>query len=935
MSARVNATCLLCLLALASAMPAQQPILQVPTSFPWETDPVVADLLGDVTGDGVPDVIVGEGSFFDDEFGGWQPGRFTGRSGADGALLYAVDGQAPKEGLGQALTAMGDVNGDGLGDALVIAVSAAHLVSGVDGAELRRITEATSYLFAMVARMPDIDGDGIDDAVIGTPQDEGAGAGGAVRVHSGRDGSVLVLVSGQDALESWGTAVAAPGDVDDDGFCDFAFTVSVADASQPRRVRMHSGRTGALLFELLGGPQPSGLYSDLFGRALGAASDIDLDGRPDLLLGMWVDTSPEGLGIVRVHSGATGGLVLGLTPSEAPGQVGTSLAGTGDLDLDGWPDLAASAKSYANSGACRLFSGVDGVERSRILASDVEGTSWDFGMDMRVVPDVDADGQSDILIAAADSIVLMPGVLPRRVAAWHSWNGTEPDAQFGAAVAEAGDADGDGFGDMIVGSPGPTSLFGLAGAVQLFSGKDGALLWTRNGEATDRLGAAVAAAGDVDGDGLSDVLAGAPGPIGSAVSPGRLLLLSGADGSLLDEWQGSTLGDHFGAAVAEAADLDGDGVTDVAVGAPQHDGAQSGSGAITIFSGATGLQLGQLASATGNAYLGASLDVLGDLDGDGLVDVAVGAPNEKIPGSGFLVSAGTVRVVDHHAQVLLKIEAPKLNTAFGSIVVGAGDLDGDGTPEMAVLSPIEQTDLPEKFGAVRVYSGATALNTIDAADLGGTLAMTLAGGLDLDGDGGSDLVVATMESEASLPQAFVCGMAGRVPAISVTADTFGEGPSTQLALSDIDANGVAELIWGAAEPIEGAGHVAVRTHTASWLPLAPGLAGYAGVPTLTADGVPSAGIQVALTLDAAAAGAPVRLFAGLSKLGAPFHGGILVPAIDVVVPGVTDETGSVSWSGTWPAGLPAGSELFFQCWILDAAAPKGLAASHALKATLP
>src|SRR5262249_48876574 len=140
----------------------------------------------------------------------------------------------------------------------------------------------------------------------------------------------------------------------------------------------------------------------------------------------------------------------------------------------------------------------------------------------------------------------------------------DPNLAFGSGLALAGDADGDGTEDFLVGcSPSDPAL--STGCAQIVSGRTGAVLRELTHPGPDRLfGFAVAAAGDVDGDGRTDWLVGAP--IG-AESPhrGAAFVFAGSDGHLLREFTGDTAG--FGVSVTGIGDWNGDGHADVAVGA--------------------------------------------------------------------------------------------------------------------------------------------------------------------------------------------------------------------------------------------------------------------------------------------------------------------------------------------------------------------------------
>ncbi len=120
-----------------------------------------------------------------------------------------------------------------------------------------------------------------------------------------------------------------------------------------------------------------------------------------------------------------------------------------------------------------------------------------------------------------------------------------------------------------------------------------------------------------------------------------------------------------------------------------------------------------------------------------------------------------------------------------------------------------------------------------------------------------------------------------------------------------------------------------------WTDVGQSLPGTHGAPQLEASGSLADGTQVTLDLDGALEAAPAWLVAGLQQLGAPFKGGVLVPAPDVVLPLVTDAAGMLGLQATWPAGLPVGTQVAVQCWIEDAAAVAGYAASNAQLGVTP
>lgn len=309
---------------------------------------------------------------------------------------------------------------------------------------------------------------------------------------------------------------------------------------------------------------------------------------------------------------------------------------------------------------------------------------------------------------------------------------------FGSSVASLGDLDGDGVGDLAVGAAGDGDGAFLAGAVYiLFLNPDGTVRAEQKISPTeggftgpliawDFFGASVVSIGDHDGDGIGDIAVGAEEQEGGSGSVYVLLL--NADGTVRGEqaisWDTGGLDagledlDFFGSSVASVGDLDGDGVADLAVGAPGDDDDDGGDewGAVYIlFLNADGtVRAEQKISATeggsegpqsGERYFGASLTSTGDLNGDGMRDLVVGARGAGSPwGAGPWGSEVYVLTLDsdgtvHARHKLVDVEEGGARAEKGSAASGfgwprprgslavLGDLDGNGVDDLAVGAP--------------------------------------------------------------------------------------------------------------------------------------------------------------------------------------------------------------------------------------------------------
>ncbi|TAH37342.1 MAG: hypothetical protein EYC70_10245 [Planctomycetota bacterium] len=415
---------------------------------------------------------------------------------------------------------------------------------------------AGGHFGSAVAGVDDVNADGVPDFAVGAPAESpgGLAQAGAVYVLSGADGSLLHRFTGTQSGEALGFSVAGPGDVDRDGHADILagapFYTNVAPSDG--RMCLYSGRDGLVLVSYFGI-----LDQGFYGWSVSGAGDINADGWLDFLVGEPGDAHVND-GRVYVYDGATGGLMR-VHQGSFGEYVGISVAGAGDVNADGRADYlyGMPGRGGAFQGAALLHSGLDG-------------------------------------------------------AVIRAFTGTADSDYFGAAVAGIGDADGDAVADLAIGATGgPAS----GGYVSAYSGASGALLWRRPGAAAgDTLGASVAGAGDVDADGVPDVIAGAPGSDpGGKPDAGAAVLLRGSDGALSFTIAGSRAGIALGSAVSGAGDLSADTRADFLVGSPLADPAGlTDAGLVSLHGFAPFLSL---SSATISASSGVDVQVLMDFPG--------------------------------------------------------------------------------------------------------------------------------------------------------------------------------------------------------------------------------------------------------------------------------------------------------------------------------
>lgn len=511
--------------------------------------------------------------------------------------------------------------------------------------------------------------------------------------------------------------------------------------------------------------------------------------------------------------------------------------------------------------------------------------------------------------------------------------------RFGRSVATLRDFDGDGNGDLVVGAPYDDDGGLDRGAVHLLLlDADGSIKATGKISSTaggfggalpdeSKFGNAVAFLGDVDANGANDIAVGAIGDSDGGAKAGAVWLLFLKPNGTVDKYRKLTpadggfpfqlqAGDLFGRSIAPLPDMNGDGIPDVAIGAPGDDDAGPDAGCVYVayigpqltVIGGNKITTGQSGFGTlladGDRF-GQAVASLGDLNGDGFTDLAVGAWQDDTGGSGQ--GALHVLLLGPGAQVLSATKLAEglggfdgeLSTAdrFGGSVTSIGDLDGDQVADLAV-GAFNDDDGGVDAGAVWV--------------------------LFMNPDGSAKGEQKISELEGGL----VGGLDG--------SDHF----HAVAAVQDIDGDGTSELAVGAfGDNALGANTGAVWVlvlHSSEWTDLGQAVPGVLGAPVLGGIGTLAPATEVTLTLSKGTPLAPVALVLGTSQADLPFAGGVLVPHPDLTwVPGSTNAAGFLGLQGRWPPDAPAGTSIWMQAWMQDDAATGGWAASNGLQATAP
>ncbi len=408
---------------------------------------------------------------------------------------------------------------------------------------------------------------------------------------------------GENSGDVFGSEISTGiGDFNGDGYADVAISASSYN-NRSGRIYIYSGQDASLMGII------DALYEKDWIGPLCGIGDRNDDGFDDFVMGAsgWESGRP---GKVFIFHGSSGPFPLMLTPNDAAdsiigAEVGDNLGFPGtrlpDLDSDGYDDFAFTVSYF-----------------------DYPGTPHVLVISGKTL---------DTLFVLASNVT--------------------DDAFGGQSIASAGDVNGDGFGDIIVGAP---FYMAISGSAYLFSGADGSLLTTYlNSHYNDYFGMAVDGAGDVNGDGFDDVVIGNPANDEYGYASGQGCIFAGKAGPYPDTIYADDAGwsfhgqadDRLGRAVCGVGDINGDGKDDVALGAFQYYTGKVGE--VRIYSVEDGVLLHNFYGQTPHGAFGINVNTVGDINADGITELLVGAPYRwdgggGVPGPGeaFMYTLGTI-----------------------------------------------------------------------------------------------------------------------------------------------------------------------------------------------------------------------------------------------------------------------------------------------------
>ncbi|SDH39154.1 FG-GAP repeat-containing protein [Dyadobacter soli] len=522
-----------------------------------------------------------------------------------------------------------------------------------------------------------------------------------------------------------GSSIACAGDVNGDGFSDFLLGAEYYDNGQFNEgaVFVFHGQKGYITNHA--SMLESNQANAWFGTAVASAGDVNGDGYSDILVGCYTyDNGQTDEGHVFVYHGGAEGIgtneALTLSGGVSGAMIGYSVASAGDVNSDGFDDVIVGAPEYD-------YNGITGG--------------------IAIVYNGSADG-----IDANNKVILSK---------------TKPGSYFGSSVAAAGDVNGDGYGDIIIGARDYSDGQNKEGAAFIFPGSNSGIVaglsqTLQKDVANAGLGTSVSGAGDINRDGFADVVIGAPNFASGQNTFGAIYIYYGSSNNGAQNptmIQGYSVNSGFGSDVSSAGDINGDGFSDVIAGAYAESLGEVQEGAAYIFQGANGgiNSAGKvLQSNQPNAWFGASVASAGDVNADGFGDIVVGAPyydkNEFNEGVAFVYYGNSSGVISANpAPAILEINM--LGAQFGSSVQSAGDVNGDGYSDIVIGAKYASNGQTEE-GKIAVFHGSpigikpTASFSIESDQNNANLGFAVSGAGDVNGDGYSDIIIGTPHANA-------------------------------------------------------------------------------------------------------------------------------------------------------------------------------------------
>jgi FG-GAP repeat/FG-GAP-like repeat len=807
----------------------------------------------DVNGDGYGDIIVGAPKYDDGEtdegkvfaFYGNAGGQYPGGGGGlTASPQWTAQCNQAGANFGISVSSAGDFDQDGYGDVLI----------GANLYDNGQTDEGAVFLYK-----------GGKNSI--KPYQGGTGSNGGIR-----DVPFSVLEMNQ-ANANFGFSVSTAGDLNGDNYYDIVAGANLFDGTDTDEgaAFIWYGTSSVSLsatpnVTLYSTETATNKISDNFGCSVSTGGDANGDGYSDLMIGCDKGDNPganefpefgplTNNGKVYFYTGSSTGIsTIPITTREGKvnnGQFGTKVSCGGDWNGDGYADMIVGCPSYVEKssasdplakqlGRFYIYEGMPDLTSIAPYINIYTGVNNNDNVGYAASPagDINGDGFSDFIFSSITytnvesnegKVWALYGAPRGLSAATLNYNTqlTQAGALLGYSVACAGDVNGDGITDYMASAPNYDQTgFTNNGAVFIYHGTvtGPSTTYTSviygNQNLSTGFGRSISTAGDVNGDGYSDILIGDLFyDNGANTDAGKVELYLGSSSgiSTTPAWTyyGTAANQQFGCSVACAGDINLDGYSDIIIGAKQYTNGETNEGAAFLFHGmatASSMTINWSAESNQvNANYGYSVACAGDVNGDGFNDVIVGAPDfdegQTDEGKVF-VYHGSFFGVSTTANWTKQVDVAGVK--FGYSVSSAGDINGDAFMDVIIGAPYFSTGAATTDGKAYVYNGSSsglgaasswsAVGTQTAAHAGACVAS--AG--DVNGDGYSDVIMGIPDwnqgsSDDGRAQVFHGAKAG----ISTTANWTAHGQSwggtfgySLCSVGDINADGYGDVLLG-------------------------------------------------------------------------------------------------------------------------------------------
>jgi hypothetical protein len=700
-----------------------------------------------------------------------------------------------------------------------------------------------SYLGSLVTNIGDVNGDNLDDWAVGLQSCadlETSQKVGKVYIYFAKSVPVNnadpdLILQGEADDDRFSCSVDSAGDVNNDGYDDVIVGAEHNDAAGNNAGRAYIFYGGSTMDNVADIVLNGETANDLFGISVSSAGDVNNDGYDDVIVGAhWNDRNGGDAGSAYIYYGGSDmdtTVDVILSGEESGDMFAYSVSSAGDVNNDNYDDVIIGSHNNDtggnNTGRAYIFYGGSTMDTfvDVIMTGEAEGDQ--FAYDVSSAGDVNNDGYDDVIIGAnlndaagngAGRAYIFYGGSSMDNSVDVILTGETAGDEFGRSVSSAGDVNNDNYDDVIVGAMYNEGGGAEAGRAYIYYGgapMNNAVDVILTGEASrDHFGDSVSSAGDVNNDGYTDIITGAPRNDDAGSEAGKIYIYYGAspmDSTADLTFTGEEGNQYFGKSVSSAGDVNHDGYDDIIVGATEAGENEAGQ-AYIYFGGPSMDQQEDLVLSGEESYdnFGCSVSSAGDVNNDGYDDVIVGAIYNNAGGS----NAGRAYIyfggVPMNNGVDLILTGESLSDYFGCSVSSAGDVNNDGYDDV-VVGAYQAGE--NGYGRAYVYFGGETMDNnadllLNTCDLtGGQLGISVSSG-DVNNDNYDDVIVGAYQAGDD-HEGCVFIYYGGMPMDNIADDTLTGVTSndffgyTVSSSGDVNNDGYDDIIIGAYENDDG------------------------------------------------------------------------------------------------------------------------------------